>query len=101
MNQVANCLLLCLEHGGDIFPRNAVWLATNYTALYPRRNMSSMLCCFEKFLADSKFIKITPRVLLRRGQHDEIYVYLHCGEKLQNQVGLLETRSSEKNVLHT
>jgi hypothetical protein len=63
MKQVSNCLLLCLEDGGDIFPRNVGWLATNYTALYPRRNKSSMLCCFENFLADCKIIKITPHIL--------------------------------------
>jgi hypothetical protein len=29
------------EDGGDIFLRNVVWLSTDYTTLYPRRQSSS------------------------------------------------------------
>jgi hypothetical protein len=34
--------LFNLENGGNMFLRNISWLSTNYTALYPRRQKSSI-----------------------------------------------------------
>jgi hypothetical protein len=37
------CLFFDTENGGDMFLRNVCWLSTDYTALYPRRQNSSLL----------------------------------------------------------
>jgi hypothetical protein len=52
MKNVTNRALLGLffypENGGDMFLRNVIYLSTNYTALYPRRENSSENYCLQQ-----------------------------------------------------